>query len=125
MFTRPLSYAKAADLMPILTRSALSSRGEVQVDTRTNTLIIRDLPDRLTAAAELVAALDMPQPQVEIEARIVQTTRDFARASASSGASTAGSIRRSATPRRSRSRTPAASPAAPAASRARTSRPPA
>ena len=65
--------------MPIITRSALSSRGEVQVDPRTNTVIIRDLPDRLTAAAELMAALDLPQPQVEIEARIVQTNRDFAR----------------------------------------------
>jgi type IV pilus assembly protein PilQ len=79
VFTRPLSYAKASDLIPILTRSALSSRGEVQVDPRTNTVIIRDLPDRLTAAAELMGALDMPQPQVEIEARIVQTSRDFAR----------------------------------------------
>jgi type IV pilus assembly protein PilQ len=77
--TRPLSYAKAADLVPIITRSALSSRGEVQVDARTNTVIIRDLPDRLTAATELMTALDLPQPQVEIEARIVQTTRDFAR----------------------------------------------
>jgi type IV pilus assembly protein PilQ len=57
----------------------LSSRGEVQVDPRTNTVIIRDLPDRLIAAADLMTALDQPQPQVEIEARIVQTTRDFAR----------------------------------------------
>jgi type IV pilus secretin PilQ/predicted competence protein len=79
VLTRPLSYAKAGDLIPIITRSALSTRGEVQVDPRTNTIIIRDLPDRLTAAAELMAALDLPQPQVEIEARIVQTTRDFAR----------------------------------------------
>jgi type IV pilus assembly protein PilQ len=47
---------------------------------RTNTLIIRDLADRLTAASELIATLDRPQPQVEIEARIVQTTRDFAKA---------------------------------------------
>jgi type IV pilus assembly protein PilQ len=79
VLTVPLSYAKAPDLVPILTRSALSARGEVQVDGRTNTLIVRDLPDRLTTAAELVKALDRPQPQVEIEARIVQTTRDFAR----------------------------------------------
>ena len=78
--TLPLSYAKAPELVSILTRSALSARGEVQVDLRTNTLIIRDLPDRLTTAAELVRTLDRPQPQVEIEARIVQTTRDFARA---------------------------------------------
>lgn len=80
ILTVPLSYAKAELLVGILTRSALSTRGEVQVDTRTNTLIIRDLADRLTSAAELVKALDRPQPQVEIEARIVQTTRDFARA---------------------------------------------
>ncbi|MEP7118011.1 MAG: secretin N-terminal domain-containing protein, partial [Acidobacteriota bacterium] len=79
VMTHALSYAKAADLVPIITRSALSSRGEVQVDPRTNTVIIRDLPDRLTAATSLLAALDLPQPQVEIEARIVQTTRDFAR----------------------------------------------
>jgi type IV pilus assembly protein PilQ len=49
------------------------------VDARTNTLIIKDLPERLTAADDLITTLDSPQPQVEIEARIVQTTRDFAR----------------------------------------------
>lgn len=79
VLTRPLSYAKGGDLVAILTRSALSTRGEVQVDPRTNTVIIRDLPARLAAADSLLTALDLPQPQVEIEARIVQTTRDFAR----------------------------------------------
>ena len=79
VLTRTVSYAKAGDLVPILTRSALSARGEVQVDPRTNTVIIRDLPDRLRAAESLLVALDLPQPQVEIEARIVQTSRDFAR----------------------------------------------
>jgi type IV pilus assembly protein PilQ len=79
VMTRLLSYAKAADLVPIITKSALSQRGDVQVDTRTNTLIIRDLADRLTAAGDLINTLDSPQPQVEIEARIVQTSRDFAR----------------------------------------------
>jgi len=78
--TVPLSYAKAADLVPIVTRSALSSRGDVQIDGRTNTLIIRDLSDRLTSAVELLTKLDRPQPQVEIEARIVTTTREFAQA---------------------------------------------
>lgn len=79
VITQPLSYAKAQELIPIITKSALSSRGDVQVDARTNTLIIRDLPDRLQAAADLIRTLDSPQPQVEIEARIVQTSRDFAR----------------------------------------------
>ncbi len=79
VLTRTLSYAKAEDVAPLLTKTILSSRGQVQTDTRTNTLIINDLPDRLTQAVELVDTLDQPQPQVEIEARIVQTTREFAR----------------------------------------------
>jgi type IV pilus assembly protein PilQ len=74
-----LSYAKAEDLVPLLTRAALSQRGEVQVDNRTNTIIVKDLSDRLQTAADLIGTLDRPQPQVEIEARIVQTTREFAR----------------------------------------------
>jgi type IV pilus assembly protein PilQ len=79
VLTRPLSYAKAADLTALLTRTALSARGDIQIDPRTNTIIIRDLASRLQSAAQLMDTLDRPQPQVEIEARIVTTTRDFAR----------------------------------------------
>ncbi|HJR61248.1 MAG TPA: type IV pilus secretin PilQ [Vicinamibacterales bacterium] len=78
--TFSLSYAKAQDLQALLTRSALSARGQIQVDPRTNTLIITDLPDRLQTAANLITSLDRAEPQVEVEARIVQTTRDFAKA---------------------------------------------
>src|SRR4051812_42655607 len=77
--TFPLSYAKAEALGPLLVKSALSARGQIQVDTRTNTLILMDLPDRLATAQGLIATLDRPEPQVEVEARVVQTTRDFAR----------------------------------------------
>ncbi len=79
VLTRPLSYAKAEDMVPILTRSALSQRGDVQVDQRTNTLVIRDLADRLTTADELITTLDRPERQVEIEARIVRVRRDYSR----------------------------------------------
>jgi type IV pilus assembly protein PilQ len=79
VLTRPLSYAKATELTPLLTRTALSPRGDIQIDARTNTIIIRDLASRLQGAAQLIDTLDKPQPQVEIEARIVTTTRDFAR----------------------------------------------
>jgi type IV pilus assembly protein PilQ len=78
--TFALSYAKADALGPLLVKSALSARGQVQTDARTNTLILMDLPDRLQTAQALIATLDKPQPQVEVEARVVQTTRDFARA---------------------------------------------
>jgi len=79
VITRTLSYARATDLGELLTHTALSQRGQVQVDERTNTLIITDLPARLTTASELITTLDRAEPQVEIEARIVQTTREFAR----------------------------------------------
>jgi len=79
VLTRSLSYARAEDLRPLLTSTVLSQRGSIQTDARTNTIIINDLPDRLERAAALLGSLDSPQPQVEIEARIVQTTREFAR----------------------------------------------
>jgi type IV pilus assembly protein PilQ len=77
--TRALSYAKADELRPLLTATVLSQRGSIQTDPRTNTVIITDLADRLTRAQELLTSLDRPEPQVEIEARIVQTTREFSR----------------------------------------------
>jgi type IV pilus secretin PilQ/predicted competence protein len=79
VFTRSLSYARAEDLRPLITATVLSQRGSIQTDVRTNTVIINDLPDRLARAAALITTLDRPEPQVEIEARIVQTTREFAR----------------------------------------------
>ena len=79
VLTRSLSYAKAEDLRTLLTQTVLSQRGQIQFDARTNTLIINDLADRLERASALITTLDRPEPQVEIEARIVQTTRDFAR----------------------------------------------
>ena len=78
--TFPLSYAKAETLGPLVTKSALSARGQITFDARTNTLILMDLPDRLQTAQALILQLDKPQPQVEVQARVVQTSRDFARA---------------------------------------------
>ncbi|HEV3485029.1 MAG TPA: secretin N-terminal domain-containing protein, partial [Vicinamibacterales bacterium] len=79
--TFSLSYAKAAQVAPILTKSQLlSTRGQVQIDERTNTLIVADLSERFTGIRQLLQTLDRPEPQVEVEARVVQTTREFARA---------------------------------------------
>jgi type IV pilus assembly protein PilQ len=79
VMTKTLSYAKAEDLKPLLVKSALTQRGTVEFDPRTNTVIISDLQSALDTAARLISDLDRPQPQVEIEARIVQTTSEFAR----------------------------------------------
>jgi type IV pilus assembly protein PilQ len=79
--TRQLSYARGEDLVTLLTSAdVLSARGQAFTDVRTNTLILTDLEERLAAATQLIDTLDRAQPQVEIEARIVQTTSTFARA---------------------------------------------
>ena len=80
-----VNYAKAADIAALLktknggTASLLSSRGSVSVDDRTNTLLVQDTADRLASVRRLVATLDVPVKQVEIEARIVIVSNDFER----------------------------------------------
>ena len=62
VLARTLSYGRAADLGRLVTQAVLSSRGQLQVDERTNTLIITDLGDRLEAAQELLDTLDRAEP---------------------------------------------------------------
>lgn len=70
------SFAKAAELSPIL-KKALSPRGDIIVDERTNALVISDIPSRLEAADALLSQLDRKVRQVEIEARVVAASRSF------------------------------------------------
>ncbi len=74
-----LNYAKADALAKSLTDQK-TVRGSIVLDERTNSLILTDIPSALDRLAKLIETLDIPQPQVEIEARIVSATRDFARA---------------------------------------------
>ncbi len=77
-----VNYAKAADMAALIktqTNSLLSARGSVAVDERTNTLLLQDTTDRLTDIRRLVATLDIPVRQVQIEARIVIVNNDFER----------------------------------------------
>ncbi len=67
------SYAKAGNLEGIV-RKNLSAKGDVIIDDRTNTLIITDIPRRVGTITDLIETLDVPTPQVMIEARIVETT---------------------------------------------------
>lgn len=65
-------------LLPIISRR-LSRRGSIEVDGRSNTLIITDVKENIDAIRQLVAILDQPEPQVEIETRIVLAQRNFSR----------------------------------------------
>ncbi|HVG31924.1 MAG TPA: type IV pilus secretin PilQ [Pyrinomonadaceae bacterium] len=65
-------------ILPIISRR-LSRRGSVEVDGRSNTLIVTDVRENIDAIRQLVTLLDQPEPQVEIETRIVIANRSFSR----------------------------------------------
>ncbi len=59
--------------------SILSPRGQVNIDERTNILIVKDTPSNLEAIRRLVARLDRPVRQVLIESRVVIADDTFSR----------------------------------------------
>lgn len=73
-----LSYAKANDAASFLSAMA-SPRGKIVVDARTNQLVITDIPSYVRTMLQLIETIDIPTPQVIIEARIVETTKNFSR----------------------------------------------
>ena len=86
-----VNYAKAKDMADLLKRKAtgekgaviesgiLSPRGDVSVDERTNSLIVKDVPDKVAEVRALVTKLDVPAKQVMIDSRIVIASDTFAR----------------------------------------------
>jgi type IV pilus assembly protein PilQ len=76
--TRVLSYANANGLV-ITLKKFLTARGDVYADTRSNTLIVRDIPASIPKIDNLLRQLDRKSQQVEIDARVVQASRTFAR----------------------------------------------
>jgi type IV pilus assembly protein PilQ len=76
--TRFLSYAHAKDVM-ITVKKFLSTRGDVVADDRTNAVIVNDIPKVLPVIDRLLTQLDRKTQEVEIEARVVAATRQFAR----------------------------------------------
>jgi len=75
---KKLSYARAGEITPTI-KSVMSKRGDIVVDARTNTLIIREIPTFLPAVLQLIDQLDTATPQVMIESRIVETTKSLGR----------------------------------------------
>jgi type IV pilus assembly protein PilQ len=78
-----VNYAKASEIARLVKSagggSLLSARGNVSVDERTNTMLVQDTAEQLTAIRNMVATLDIPVRQVLIESRIVIVSDDFSR----------------------------------------------
>lgn len=85
-----VKFAKATELASLLSSGGsgagssgsgkqgfLSPRGNITIDQRTNSLLIRDTADSLIAIREVIEQLDKPVRQVLIESRIVIANNDF------------------------------------------------
>ncbi len=66
-----IRYAQAEDVQSA-TQSVLSERGQISIDSRTNSLIVSDIPRKLNEIGRLLPILDSPTAQVMIEAKLVE-----------------------------------------------------
>jgi len=73
--TFSLSFAEVADVIGSVEKM-ISDRGSININARTNMLIVTDVKDRIAQIDKVVQALDETTPQVLIEAKIVETVLD-------------------------------------------------
>ena len=76
----PVNYSDAkADIEPHISQILTPDRGKISVDTRTNMLIITDTQAKIDQANDLIYRLDKVTPQIMIEAKVVEVTKEFSR----------------------------------------------
>jgi type IV pilus assembly protein PilQ len=77
-----LNYQRAEDIKKMVsggTQNLMSKRGSAVVDTRTNTIFIQDIAEKLVEIRSMIEQIDVPVRQVLIEARIVEASDTFSR----------------------------------------------
>ena len=66
-----VDHAPAEEIQRALA-SVISDRGRIDIDTRTNSLIVTDVPENLDLVAEIVKELDQETPQITISAKLFE-----------------------------------------------------
>jgi type IV pilus secretin PilQ/predicted competence protein len=74
--TIDIKYSSAKDLAKPV-KTLMSTRGKVDVDERTNTLLITDEPGNVERVTELVAGLDRETRQVKISAKLLEVSSEY------------------------------------------------
>lgn len=73
-----INYSSASAIQAAISNGKLlSPRGSITIDSRMNTLIIKDTQRSIDKIKDLVKIMDVAKPQVMIEAKIVQVTNDY------------------------------------------------
>lgn len=76
----PISYSDAkTEIEPHITGLLTPERGSISVDQRSNMVIVTDTREKVDQIREMVYRLDTVTPQIMIEAKIVEVTKEFSR----------------------------------------------
>ena len=76
----PINYSDAeSDIKPHIDQILTKDRGKLSVDKRTNMLILTDVQEKIDQAREIIYQLDQVTPQIMIEAKVVEVSKDFSR----------------------------------------------
>ncbi len=77
----PISYADPVKMKKLLLAfgkgTSKQSKGTVEVDQRTNSIIVQDIADNIERMRKLVTILDTQTPQVLVEAKVVEATEGY------------------------------------------------
>jgi type IV pilus assembly protein PilQ len=98
-----ISYAKIEDLQKIIGEYMTKERGKLSLDTRTNSLIVKDTIETIEKIKKIIETLDTQTPQVLIESKIIEVQESHSKSIGLSngfnfGYDPMGFVDRSATP---------------------------
>ncbi|MDP3298191.1 MAG: type IV pilus secretin PilQ [Thermodesulfovibrionia bacterium] len=73
-----LNYAEVKKIEKVIKDAKIMSlRGYFSIDERTSTVVLRDVPNIHSEFEQLIKSLDLPTPQVNVEAKIVEVSTNF------------------------------------------------
>lgn len=76
----PISYSNAkTEIEPHITTLLTMDRGSISVDQRSNMIIVTDTREKMNQVQEMIYRLDTVTPQIMIEAKVVEVTKEFSR----------------------------------------------
>ncbi len=74
-----INYAALVDIEKILKDYITKDRGAIQLDERTNSLIVKDTVESIDRIKKIVETLDTQTPQILIEAKIVEANESYSK----------------------------------------------
>ncbi len=74
-----INYARLEEIQTIIRDYITPTRGAIQLDQRTNSLIVKDTVEAIERIKKIVETLDTQTPQILIEAKIVEANESYSK----------------------------------------------